>query len=141
MTIRTRSRRPARSGARAGFSLVETLVGLTMLSIALVSVARLDYNVMRRTMEVSRFSYGNASLLRQVNRFLAINYDSLDAHQGCVTINSGHVPNSACATVSTVNSTVKQVTIVLRITGSTAKPDTVIIQRSSATAGNPFNTP
>jgi prepilin-type N-terminal cleavage/methylation domain-containing protein len=141
MIMRTRSRGPARSGARAGFSLVETLVGLTMLSIALVSVAKLDYNVMRRTNEVSRFSYGNASLLRQVNRFVAINYDSLDAHAGCVTVNTGHVPNSACATITTVNSTVKQVTIVLRITGSTAKPDTVIIQRSSATAGNPFNTP
>jgi hypothetical protein len=76
-----------------------------------------------------------------VNRFVAINYDSLDAHAGCVTVNTGHVPNSACATITTVNSTVKQVTIVLRITGSTAKPDTVIIQRSSATAGNPFNTP
>jgi prepilin-type N-terminal cleavage/methylation domain-containing protein len=132
---------PRRQGRR-GFSLVETLVGMTLLSIAIISVARLDYNVMRRTLDVSRLSYGNATMLRQVNRFVALNYDSLAAHAGCVTITTGPTPNTACATVTTPSSGVKQVTIIRTLTGVTgSRPDTVIVQRTSASGNNPFNTP
>jgi prepilin-type N-terminal cleavage/methylation domain-containing protein len=131
---------PRRQGRR-GFSLVETLVGMTLISIAILSVARLDYNVMRRTLDVSRLSYGNASMLRQVNRFVSLNYDSLAAHAGCVTVTTGPTPNTACATVTTPSTGVKQVTIVMTLTGVTARPDTVIVQRTSASGNNPFNTP
>jgi prepilin-type N-terminal cleavage/methylation domain-containing protein len=125
---------------RRGFSLVETLVGMTLISIAIISVARLDYNVMRRTLDVARLSYGNATMLRQVNRFVALNYDSLDAHAGCVTVTTGPTPNTACATVTTPSAGVKQVTIIRTLTGTTARPDTVIVQRTSASGVNPFNT-
>ncbi len=139
MTLRAGTR-SARRPNRRGFSLVETLVGMTLISIAIISVARLDYNVMRRTLDVARLSYGNATMLRQVNRFVALNYDSLDAHAGCVTVTTGPTPNKACATVTTPSSGVKQVTIIRTLTGTTARPDTVIVQRTSASGVNPFNT-
>ena len=94
---------------------------------------------MRRTLVVARATYGNASLLRQMNRFLALTYDSLPAHAGCVTMTAGPTPNKACATVTTTTSGVRQVTIMLQLTGTTARPDTVILQRASAWGGNPFN--
>jgi len=124
---------------REGFSLIEIMIGMTLLAIALASVARLDYNVMRRSTEVARSAYGNASLMHQVNRFVALDYDSLSAHAGCLTTTTPPTPNTVCATVTSVASGVKRVTIVLQLTGVTATPDTVIVQRSSATAGNPFN--
>jgi prepilin-type N-terminal cleavage/methylation domain-containing protein len=127
--------------ARRGFSLVETTVGLTLLSIVLTSVARLDYNVMRSTLDVSRSSYANASLVLQVNRFLALPYDSLNAHAGCVTVTAPPVPNTACATVTQFSPGVKQVRIVLTVTGVAARPDTVLLHRGSLTSGNPFNSP
>jgi prepilin-type N-terminal cleavage/methylation domain-containing protein len=135
MTARARMMGMRRRAARAGFSLVEVMVGLTLLAIALTSVAALDYNVMRRTLEVSRGSYANATVLRQVNRFLSLPYDSLDAHAGCLTVSTGPAPNTACATVSQVNTGLKQVRIIVTLTGTVARPDTILLNRS-----NPLNT-
>ena len=125
---------------RAGFSLVEVLVGLTLLSIALTTVARLDYNVMRRTVEVGSASYANATLLRQVNRFVSLPYDSITAHTGCITVSTGPQPNTACATATVVNSSTLQVTIISRLTGTIARPDTVMLYRTRTSGNNPMNT-
>ena len=125
---------------REGFSLTEIVVGMTLLAIALTSVARLDYNVMRRSVDVARSSYGNAALLHQVNRFVALDFDSLTAHAGCLTTITPPTPSTVCASVSDVSAGVKRVTIVLRLTGVPVRPDTVIVQRTSTRAGNPFNT-
>jgi prepilin-type N-terminal cleavage/methylation domain-containing protein len=129
-----------RRAPRAGFSLVEVLVGLTLLSIALTTVARLDYNVMRRTVEVGSASYANATLLRQVNRFVSLPYDSITAHAGCITVSTGPQPNTACASTTVVNSTTLQVTIISRLTGTIARPDTVILYRTKTSGTNPLNT-
>ena len=130
-----------RRAPRAGFSLVEVLVGLTLLAIALTTVAKLDYNVMRRTVEVGSASYANATLLRQVNRFLSLPYDSLAAHAGCITVSTGAQPNTACVTLTTVNSSTVQVMIISRLTGTVARPDTVLLYRSTTSTSNPLNTP
>lgn len=137
--MRSRSR-SFRRAPRAGFSLVEVVVGLTLLAIALTTVARLDYNVMRRSVEVGSASYANATLLRQVNRFLSLPYDSISAHVGCITVSTGPQPNTACASVSTVNSTTVQVMIISRLTGTVSRPDTVLLYRTTATTSNPLNT-
>ena len=126
--------------ARAGFSLIETMVGLTLLSITVTTVAAMDYQMMKGTQKVARSSYTNASLLRQVNRFGAVPYDSLAAHAGCVTV-AVPVPNTACATVTDLTTTVRRVTIVATPTVAGAKPDTVVIDRSTLAATSPVNTP
>ena len=131
----------AAPGARRGFSLIESMMGVTLLTLLLTSVARLDYEVMQQTTVVARATYGNASLLQQMNRFLVLPYDSLPAHAGCIAIAAPPVPNTSCATVTTVTAGVRQVTIVLQLSGTAAHPDTIILQRGSVTGGNPFNSP
>ena len=64
MTTRARVRR----ANRAGFSLIETVIGMSLLAISITSVAALDVQVMRSTRGVARTSYTNATLLREVNR-------------------------------------------------------------------------
>ncbi len=59
---------------------------------------------------------------------------------GASTVTTGPTPNTACATVTTPSAGVKQVTIIRTLTGTTARPDTVIVQRTSASGVNPFNT-
>jgi prepilin-type N-terminal cleavage/methylation domain-containing protein len=127
-------------GSRAGFSLIETMVGLTLLSITVTTVAALDYSMMSRTRQVASASYANATLLRQVNRFAVLPFDSLPAHAGCVTVASP-VPNTACATVTDLSTLTRRVTVVLTLTGWPARPDTVVIDRSSLAANSPVNTP
>ena len=140
MTRPPNGRRLAPRAARRGFSLLEVMIGMTLLAIALSSVAALDYNVMRRTLQVSRASYANATLLRQQSRFLALPYDSLNAHAGCITVSAPPVPNSVCATVTAAGTGLKRVTIIVTLTGTTAHPDTVIINRSNSGGTNPLNT-
>ena len=125
---------------RAGFSLVETMVGLTLLSIIVTSVAALDYNMMKSTRQVSRASYANATLLQQVNRYVALPFDSLPAHAGCVTV-ATPVPNTACATVVDSTNMLRRVTVIVTLTGITARPDTVVLYRSSLASNSPVNTP
>jgi prepilin-type N-terminal cleavage/methylation domain-containing protein len=127
-------------GSRAGFSLVETMVGLTLLSIIVTSVAALDYNMMKSTRQVSRASYANATLLRQVNRFVALPFDSLPAHAGCVTV-ATPVPNTACATVVDSTNLLRRVTVVVTLGLPGVRPDTVIVDRSSLASNSPVNTP
>jgi len=126
--------------ARAGFSLIETMVGLTLLSITVTTVAALDYSMMKGSQKVARSSYTNASLLRQVNRFVALPYDSLPAHAGCITV-AVPVPNTACATVTDISSTVRRVVVIATPTVAGARPDTVVVDRSTLSANSPVNTP
>ena len=126
--------------ARRGMSLVEVMVGLTLLSIALTSVAKLDYNVMRRSVEVGSASYQNATLLRLVNRLVSLPYDSIPNHLGCITVSVGKQPNTACVTSTAVNSRTVKLTIIGRLTGTVARPDTVVVYRSKSAGVNPLNT-
>jgi len=135
-----RARARDRRRVRRGMSLVEVLVGLTLLSIALTSVAKLDYNVMRRSVEVGSASYANATLLRQVNRMVSLPYDSIPNHLGCITVSTGPQPNTACVTKTQVSSKVVKLTIITRLTGTVARPDTVIVFRSKPAGVNPLNT-
>jgi prepilin-type N-terminal cleavage/methylation domain-containing protein len=127
-------------GSRAGFSLIETMIGLTLLSISVTTVAALDYDMMKTTRLVANASYANASLLEQVNRYVALPFDSLPAHAGCVTV-ATPVPNTACATVTDLSTLARRVTIVVTLTAVPARPDTVVVDRSSLSASSPVNTP
>ena len=136
MTTRARVRR----ANRAGFSLIETVIGMSLLAISITSVAALDVQVMRSTRGVARTSYTNATLLREVNRYVALPYDSLAALATCDTV-ATPVPHTACATVTNVTSMVSRVTVVVSPSAAGARPDTVVIDRSSRSANSPVNTP
>ena len=135
---------PRRSRSRArreGFSLIETMVGMSLLAISITSVAALDVQVMQSTRQVARASYTNATMLREVNRYVALPYDSLSALADCDTVATAPVPHVACATVTPLSSTVSRVNVILTPTVAGAKPDTVMIDRSTRSANSPVNTP
>ena len=130
----------SRRANRAGFSLIETMVGMSLLAISITSVAALDVQVMQSTRGVARVSYTNATLLREVNRYVALPYDSLSTLAGCDTV-ATPVAHTACATVTSLSATMSRVTVVVTPTSTAFRPDTVIIDRSTRSANNPVNTP
>lgn len=136
----------AKSGSLAGFSLVEIMVGMTLLAIIVSSVASLTFHVSRRMVEVSRGTGLNAAVSRDVNRFSALPFDSLSHHVGCDSVAAATETFQQCVTATSVNSTTTRVTIVttplIRAYAQMAPvPDTVVIDRTTAAASNPLNTP
>jgi prepilin-type N-terminal cleavage/methylation domain-containing protein len=125
---------------RAGFTLIETMFGMSLLAISITTVAALDVKMMQTTRGVARASYTNATLLREVNRYVALPFDSLATLAGCDTV-ATPVPHTACATVTSVTTMVSRVTVVVTPSAAGARPDTVVIDRSSRSANSPVNTP
>lgn len=132
--------------SRAGFSLAEIIVGMTLLAIIVSSVAGLTFHVSRRMIEVSRGTGLNAALSRDVNRFSVLPFDSLSNHDGCDSVAAATETFQQCVTLSSVNSTTTRVMIVttplIRAYVNVAPvPDTVVIDRTKTAASNPLNTP
>ena len=136
----------AMTRARAGFSLAEIIIGMTLLAIIVSSLASLTFHVSRRMIEVSRGTGLNAAVSRDVNRFSVLPYDSLSAHAGCDSITSATESFAQCVTVTTPSTNTHRVTIVTTplvhaYASRTPVPDTVVIDRMKASGSNPLNSP
>lgn len=132
--------------SRAGFSLAEIMVGMTLLAILVSSLAGLTFHVSRRMIEVSRGTGLNAAVSRDVNRFSVLPYDSLAAHAGCDSITAATEKFAQCVTVTTPSTNKHRVTIVTTplvtaYASRTPVPDTVVIDRTKSAGTNPLNSP
>lgn len=132
--------------SRAGFSLAEIMVGMTLLAILVSSLAGLTFHVSRRMIEVSRGTGLNAAVSRDVNRFAVLPYDSLAAHAGCDSITAATERFAQCVTVTTPSTNKHRVTIVTTplvtaYASRTPVPDTVVIDRMKVAGSNPLNSP
>jgi prepilin-type N-terminal cleavage/methylation domain-containing protein len=135
-------RRPSRA-ARHGFTLIETMVAVTVLALGVTGLAPLMVSQARRSVETSRVALRNAAMASTTRRLAVRGYANLVAGTTCTTVSQGTFPYSSCYTVSVVNSKLKQITVVVTPNVlPTLKPDTVVLQRmSTLTAYNPLNYP
>jgi len=137
------SRRRPRARLRRGFTLIETMVAVTVLAIGVTGLAPLMVSQSRRSAETSRVALRNAVMASTTRRLAVTGWNTLVAGTTCKTVTQGTFPYSACYTVSVVNSKLKQVTVIVTpAVQPTLKPDTVIFNRiTSLTAYNPLNYP
>lgn len=131
---------------RAGFSLAEIMVGMTLLAILLSSITGLTFHVSRRMIEVSRGTGLNAAVSRDVNRFSVLPYDSLAERAGCDSITAATEKFAQCVTVTSPSANTHRVTIVttplIRAYVEKAPvPDTIVIDRTKSSPSNPLNSP
>jgi prepilin-type N-terminal cleavage/methylation domain-containing protein len=125
---------------QAGFSLVEMVVAMTLLSLVLVSVAQLSFIVARRFYSLSGVGARDGIITQQVNQFTAMPFDSLSSKVGTVTVTQPPLPYTRVVTVDSLSPKVRRVTIVVTPTNTVFKADTEVIQRMKP-APNPFATP
>lgn len=126
--------------AQAGFSLVEVLVAITLLSIALLGVARLTFVMARRFYALSGGAARDAVVAQQINQFTALPFDSLKGKAGTVTVNKPPLPYTRVVTVDSLSPKLRRVTVVITPLNTMFRPDTMVLQRTKP-AGNPFNKP
>src|SRR2546427_10501281 len=88
--------------SEAGFSLVELLVAITLLSLVLVSVAQLNVALARRFYALSGGAARSAVVAQQANQFTAMPFDSLTSKAGTITGNNRPPPSARQVTVDSL---------------------------------------
>jgi prepilin-type N-terminal cleavage/methylation domain-containing protein len=127
---------------RGGFTLVEVMVSMTLLSVASLALGTLLFRAARQANATSTASYQTATLAGEAGRLDALPFDSLAAGTTCTTVSTGPFPHSQCTTVNNVSAKAKQVIIVVTPAGNTLMhPDTTIMTRTISGNGNPLRTP
>jgi prepilin-type N-terminal cleavage/methylation domain-containing protein len=125
--------------SQAGFTLIEIVVAMVLLSLVLLGVAQLTFILARGTATVAGGAARGGILAQQVNQFAAMPFDSLKGKAGTVTVNKPPLPYTRTITVDSLSAKLRRVTIIVAPLNSAFKPDTLVIQRTKPSA-NPFRT-
>lgn len=133
-------RKLRRRGRSGGFTLVEVLVSMSLLSVASMALGTLLFRAARIATATSNASFQTATLAGVAARMDAIPFDDLVAGTTCVNL-AAPLAGTQCTTVTTVSARVKTITIVMTPSStSLLRPDTTMIRRTKSTASNPLKT-
>ncbi len=139
--VRRSPRRRGRvPGARRGFSLIEILVAMTMLSIVLVSLARLATVVAVRGRTNALAAKRNAALQLEANKIGAMTYASLATWPTAAkidTVNTFVYTRRLTLTKAASGSRYTVKIVVLPVTDTTTK-DSVVFDRTLPATGSPL---
>jgi prepilin-type N-terminal cleavage/methylation domain-containing protein len=136
--------RMRRSRGKRGFSLIEVLVALTLLSIILMGLARVTFQMAASGRSNDTVAKRNAALVEEANKFNAMPFDSLaTVSTATKDLTFGDFKFQRRLVVTTVSSTYKTVRIVVTpylgnvLTAS--QKDSVLVTRTKP-AGSPLCT-
>ncbi|MFL5448894.1 MAG: prepilin-type N-terminal cleavage/methylation domain-containing protein [Gemmatimonadales bacterium] len=132
--------RPPASAKTGGFTLVEVMVSMTLLSVGSLSLASMLVRATRLAGAASANSYQTAMVSAEVNRYDATPFELLIAGTTCTTI-ANPFQGTRCTTINSLSAKVKQVTVVVTPSGSPLlHPITTSFTRSISGNGNPLKT-
>jgi prepilin-type N-terminal cleavage/methylation domain-containing protein len=133
--------KPRRATSKAGgFTLVEVLVSLTLLSVASVALGSMLFRVTRHAGAASTGSYQTAMISGEISRLGATPYDLLAPGTTCVSVTQPF-PGTRCTTINNISPKVKEVTVVVTPSGNPLlQPITSTFTRTISGNGNPLKT-
>jgi prepilin-type N-terminal cleavage/methylation domain-containing protein len=127
---------------RRGFTLVEVLVTITLLSIGILVLGGMLLRSARAAEAASAVSYQTATMAAEVGRLDALPFDQLVAGTTCDTLAASQLPRIRCSIVAVVSPKVTRVTVRVTAIGNPLIPaDSIIFERSISGNGTPLNTP
>jgi prepilin-type N-terminal cleavage/methylation domain-containing protein len=127
--------------SRGGFTLVEVMVSMTLLSVASLSMGTLLFRAARLATATSAASYQTATLAGEAGQMDALPFDALAAGTICATVTAQPFPHTRCTTVNVVSAKVKTIIIVVTPSGNPLMhPDTTLITRTKSVPSNPLKT-
>ena len=130
--MKTTSREPN------GFTLVEVVVAMVILSTVLVTLAGLSYQTARRSLATQGLDQRQSVMMQEVNRMVVVSYDSINQMVGCSQV-SGAFAYTRCITTSTPATNITRIQVVVTPARTAWKPDTMTVDRTK-TPRNPLNT-
>jgi prepilin-type N-terminal cleavage/methylation domain-containing protein len=128
---------------RRGFTLVEVLVTITLISTGILVLGGMLLRSARAAEAASAVSYQTAAMASEVARLDALPFTALAAGTTCDTLAVAQLPRIRCSIVAVVSPKVTRVTVRITAIGNPLVPaDSVIFERSiSGDVVPPLNTP
>jgi len=130
-----------RASAKAGFSLIEILVALTLLSIILMSLARATFQMAATGRTAEIVAKRNAALIEEANKYNAMPYAQL-ASVGATTLTFGDFKFQRTVTRTVTGSRTEIKIVIVPIIAGVLTPtrkDSVFVHRSNP-PGSPLCT-
>jgi len=136
-TIRRRSRRP-----RRGFSLIEVIVAMTLLSGVFISLGGMMIKLSQRSHVSDIIAKRTAALTQEANRFNALPYDSLyndkvSMADKVLTMGDFKFTRKLTLTKSSANRISISIKLVPYVSTYSSYTDSVVVYRTKA-AGSPL---
>lgn len=132
-----------KASSKRGFTLVEVLVSMTVLSLGLALLGTLLVRSARQATAASSVVYENAALTKEIGRLGAMPFAALAAGTTCTTVTAHPMPHQICTTITATNP--KRKTIKVKVTPSgnpLLRADSTMFERSiSGDAVPPLFTP
>jgi prepilin-type N-terminal cleavage/methylation domain-containing protein len=125
-----------------GFTLVEVMVSMTLLSVASLALGSMLFRAARAAGATSEGSYQTAVLSAEASRLGALPFDLLVEGDTCATVAEAPFPHTRCSTINNISPKVRQVTVVVTPAGtSLLRPATTSFNRTISGNGNPLKMP
>ncbi len=124
----------------AGYTLAEIMVALVVLSIAILPISGLAFQIANQSVASSQAQHVGGVVSGEAGRLSVLAYDSLPGAAGCVVVSSPTFSHERCITVVDVSPTLRRVTLIVTPSVSLGRPDTLVFDRGRPATGNPFNT-
>jgi prepilin-type N-terminal cleavage/methylation domain-containing protein len=127
--------------SREGFTLIETIVALTMFAIVMLGMARMAAAVAVKGRTNDLTAKRNAALQQEANKFGAVPFNSLAAWPTAnKTLSRGTFTYTRRLAITSVSPTRYTVKIVVTPASDPTKKDSVVIDRTRPPTGSPLCT-
>jgi len=120
-----------RARQAAGFTLIEILVSVTILSGGILALGTLMGRGARSAGAAAALSYQTTVMGAEAARYDAIPFTLLTAGTTCDTVAAPPLPRIRCATITSINPKLRRVSVVVTPTDNPLlQPDSVVFERS-----------
>jgi hypothetical protein len=121
-------------------SLIEVVIALTILSVVLLALSGIMWQMGRHTRLSGLVGSRSAALESAASLAQSVRWDSLTALPGCATDSSGALVFTRCFEVQALGPSLRQVRVIVTPTGVTLlKAETLMVQRTRPSAISPLN--
>lgn len=141
MPDRYASRKRASLGNAKGVSLIEVMLALTILSVALLALDALMFQVARYNRRSAAVSYRSAAMESAAAWVHGLPWDSIPSAVGCTdSLNTGALQYTRCVELVTSTPRYRLTRVIITPTGALqARADTVSVERTKTRSPSPFS--
>ena len=125
---------------REGFSIVEVLAAVIIMSIILTVLGGLTFFTAQQAVRADNTMVREAASLEMVNRFATMPFANVDASAGCDSTGGANNWYQRCAVVAGAGN-LRTITITTTPMQRNIPASTVTIVRNAPASGNPLCTP
>jgi len=121
-------------------SLIEIMVALGIMSVVLISLGALMFQVARHTQRSAAVGYRSAAVTSAGSWAQGLAWDSIDGSTGCRQDTTGLLLYTRCVSVQSPSGRLKEIEVVVSPFGLLAiAPETVVVYRTKPKTTSPFN--